>query len=77
VFCLSRAAVNPGLNAAADTPIVLTRRANFGTPNNDGSPLDGTNARRFQIAARFRFWLAGNFADKIRAGQQTALILFL
>lgn len=48
-------AVNPGLNATADTPIVLTRRANFGTPNNDGSPPDGTNARRFQLAVRFRF----------------------
>jgi len=49
----------------------LFNRSNF------NSPPDGTNARRFQIAARFRFWLAGNFADKIRAGQQTALILFL
>lgn len=48
-------AVNPGLNATANTPIVLTRRANFGTPNNDGSPPDGTNARRFQLAVRFRF----------------------
>jgi outer membrane receptor protein involved in Fe transport len=37
------------------TPIPLTRRANFGAPNNDGSQPDGTNARRFQLALRFRF----------------------
>jgi carboxypeptidase family protein/TonB-dependent receptor-like protein len=37
------------------TPIPLTKRANFGAPNNDGSQPDGTNARRFQLALRFRF----------------------
>jgi hypothetical protein len=37
------------------TPIPLTRRANFGSPNNDGSQPDGTNARRFQLALRLRF----------------------
>ncbi|HEV2664034.1 MAG TPA: hypothetical protein VG324_03945, partial [Blastocatellia bacterium] len=37
------------------TPIPLTRRANFGAPNNDGSQPDGTNARRFQLALRLRF----------------------
>jgi Carboxypeptidase regulatory-like domain len=36
-------------------PIALTERTDFGTPNNDGSQPDGTNARRFQIAARVRF----------------------
>ena len=37
------------------TPIVFTTNTTFGTPNNDGSQPDGTNARRFQLAARFRF----------------------
>ncbi len=37
------------------TPIPLTPNANFGTPNNDGSQPDGTNARRFQLALRFKF----------------------
>jgi outer membrane receptor protein involved in Fe transport len=37
------------------TPIPFTRTANFGAPNNDGSQPDGTNARRFQLALRFRF----------------------
>lgn len=37
------------------TPIVFTANPSFGTPNNDGSQPDGTNARRFQLAARFRF----------------------
>ncbi|HZF38918.1 MAG TPA: hypothetical protein VE715_08850, partial [Blastocatellia bacterium] len=37
------------------TPIPLTGRANFGAPTNDGSQPDGTNARRFQLALRFRF----------------------
>lgn len=37
------------------TAIPLARRANFGAPNNDGSQPDGTNARRFQLAMRFRF----------------------
>jgi outer membrane receptor protein involved in Fe transport len=45
-------ATNPPPLAA---PIPLTRSANFGAPNNDGSQPDGTNARRFQLALRFRF----------------------
>jgi hypothetical protein len=36
-------------------PITLTRQSNFGIPNNDGSQPDGTNARRLQIALRFKF----------------------
>ena len=36
-------------------PVVLTERTDFGRPNNDGSQPDGTNARRFQFAARLRF----------------------
>lgn len=48
-------ATNPPSLAA---PIILNAPTNatpFGTPNNDGSQPDGTNARRFQLAARFRF----------------------
>jgi hypothetical protein len=37
------------------TPIALVERANFGVENNNSSQPDGTNARRFQLAARFRF----------------------
>jgi len=37
------------------TPIPLTLNTNFGTPNNDGSQPDGTNARRFQLALRLKF----------------------
>jgi len=37
------------------TPIPLTLNTNFGSPNNDGSQPDGTNARRFQLALRFKF----------------------
>jgi len=37
------------------TPITLVERANFGVGNNNGSQPDGTNARRFQLALRFRF----------------------
>ena len=40
---------------AANTPIRLTRNPRFGERTNDGSQPDGTNARRFQLAARFRF----------------------
>jgi hypothetical protein len=36
-------------------PIQFKTISTFGTPNNDGSQPDGTNARRFQIAARMRF----------------------
>lgn len=39
----------------SDTPIQFTQSATFGVANNDGSQPDGTNARRFQLAARFRF----------------------
>lgn len=38
-----------------DQPIVVTERTDFGTPNNNGSQPDGTNARRFQLAIRFRY----------------------
>jgi hypothetical protein len=37
------------------TPVALTQRSNFGFPNADGSQPDGTNARRLQLALRFRF----------------------
>lgn len=37
------------------TPVVLTANSSFLNPNNDGSQPDGTNARRFQVAARFRY----------------------
>jgi hypothetical protein len=37
------------------TPIALVERADFGVENNNGSQPDGTNARRFQLALRFRF----------------------
>jgi len=48
--------VTPSPNPpAVNTPIQFIRNANFGLPNNDGSQPDGTNARRFQLAARFRF----------------------
>lgn len=40
---------------ALGTPVVLTARTDFGVPNNNSSQPDGTNARRFQLAARFRF----------------------
>ncbi len=43
---------NPPL---ADTPIQFLRNDSFGVANNDGSQPDGTNARRFQLAVRFRF----------------------
>jgi hypothetical protein len=37
------------------TPIKLTPTAGFFAPNNDGTPPDGTNARRLQLSIRFRF----------------------
>jgi len=37
------------------TPVLLTNVTTFGAPFGDGGPPDGTNARRFQLAARFRF----------------------
>lgn len=48
--------VTPSPNPpAANTPIQFIQNTSFGLPNNDGSQPDGTNARRFQLAARFRF----------------------
>jgi hypothetical protein len=37
------------------TPIALTPTAGYFSPNNDAAPPDGTNARRLQLAIRFRF----------------------
>ena len=37
------------------TPIQLANTAGFLVPNNNASPPDGTNARRLQLSARFRF----------------------
>jgi hypothetical protein len=37
------------------TPIQLTPATGFLAPNNDAAPPDGTNARRLQLALRFRF----------------------
>lgn len=37
------------------TPVVLRTNTSYLVANNDGSQPDGTNARRFQIALRFRF----------------------
>ncbi|MBC7795901.1 MAG: hypothetical protein H7Z37_03400, partial [Pyrinomonadaceae bacterium] len=48
-------AQSPGVNAPIDAPIVLTRNPLFGTRTDEGSQPDGTNSRRFQLAARFRF----------------------
>lgn len=48
--------VTPSPNPpAADTPIRFIRNDSFGERNNNSSQPDGTNARRFQLAARFRF----------------------
>ncbi|HXG85077.1 MAG TPA: TonB-dependent receptor [Pyrinomonadaceae bacterium] len=47
--------ITPSTTPAVDTPIQFRRNDSFGERNNDGSQPDGTNARRFQIAARFRF----------------------
>ena len=48
-------AATPTSPISSDTPIQLRPADNFGAPNADGSQPDGTNARRFQLAARFRF----------------------
>jgi hypothetical protein len=48
-------ATAPPSTAAINTPVQLTANAPFGIPNGDGSQPDGTNARRLQISARFRF----------------------
>ncbi len=42
-------------NPSATTPLPLIARNNFGVPTANGSQPDGTNARRFQLALRFRF----------------------
>lgn len=48
--------VTPSPNPpAAETPIVFLLNNSFGERNNNGSQPDGTNARRFQLALRFRF----------------------
>jgi hypothetical protein len=48
--------VTPSPNPpTSDTPIQFIQNSSFGVANNDGSQPDGTNARRFQLAARFRF----------------------
>ncbi len=47
--------ITPPANTPSNTPIVLTPNNSFGARNNDGAQPDGTNARRFQLAARFRF----------------------
>lgn len=48
--------VTPSPNPpTADTPIVFLLNNSFGERNNNGSQPDGTNARRFQLAARLRF----------------------
>jgi hypothetical protein len=48
-------ATAPPSSAGISTPVQLTANAPFGTPNGDGSQPDGTNARRLQLSARFRF----------------------
>ncbi len=47
--------LTPPASSSADTPIQFVQNANFGVPTANGSQPDGTNARRFQLAARFRF----------------------
>ena len=48
-------ATAPPSTSAVNTPISLSANAPFAQPNGDGSQPDGTNARRFQLALRFRF----------------------
>ena len=45
----------PASSSGIGTPIPLAANATFGLANGDGSQPDGTNARRFQLALRFRF----------------------
>src|SRR5262249_28478648 len=49
------AAASTTTSTAVSQPIVLTNSTGFRQPNNDASPPDGTNARRLQLALRFRF----------------------
>jgi hypothetical protein len=48
-------ATAPSSSSPVTTPIVLAANSVFAQPNGDGSQPDGTNARRFQLALRFRF----------------------
>jgi hypothetical protein len=48
-------AAAPPSTSGVSTPILLSANAPFAQPNGDGSQPDGTNARRFQLALRFRF----------------------
>lgn len=45
----------PPASSLIGTPVVLSANSVFAQPNGDGSQPDGTNARRFQLALRFRF----------------------
>ncbi len=45
----------PASTSGVNTPVLLSRNPVFSTPTGDGSQPDGTNARRFQLALRFRF----------------------
>jgi hypothetical protein len=45
----------PTTSTPLATPIVLAPSAGYFSPNNDAAPPDGTNARRLQLAVRFRF----------------------
>ena len=46
-------AAAPSATTPLATPIKLTPTAGFFAPNNDGTPPDGTNARRLQLSIRF------------------------
>ena len=46
-------AAAPSATTLLATPIKLTPTAGFFAPNNDGTPPDGTNARRLQLSIRF------------------------
>lgn len=48
-------ATAPPSTSGVNTPIALSANAPFAQPNGHGSQPDGTNARRFQLALRFRF----------------------
>ena len=48
-------ATAPPSTSSVSTPIQLVANGPFATPTGDGSQPDGTNARRFQIAFRFRY----------------------
>ena len=48
-------AAAPTTSTLLATPIRLTPTAGFFAPNNDGTPPDGTSARRLQLSIRFRF----------------------